>query len=170
MTRTTKHRLTMIALISSLLLSSSFLVACGDDSDSSTTASQPTAATTVEPEYVVPGGAALSERQQDMVSMVEAYGAAWQATDGDGVASFMTADGYIEYPHDDTVFRVSDGTLQERVTNGPYDTLQTVAPMTVYDNWIVLSGRIDSMSLNWLSVVRFTPSGDVKTMSDTIFL
>jgi hypothetical protein len=117
-----------------------------------------------------PGGAALSERQREMVSMVEAYGAAWQATDGDGVASFMTTDGYIEYRHDNTIYRVSDGTLQERVTNGPYDTLQTVAPMTVYDNWIVLSGRIDSMSLNWLSVVRFTSSGDVKIMSETIFL
>jgi hypothetical protein len=124
----------------------------------------------MEPEYIVPGGAALSERQRDMVSMVEEYLAAWQATDGEGVASFMTAYGYIEYPHDDTIYRVSDGTLQERVTNGPYDTLQTVAPMTVYDNWIVASGRIDSMSLNWLSVVRFTPSGDVKIMSETIFL
>lgn len=171
MTRTTKHRLTMIVLLSSLSLSSSFLVVCGDDSDSSsTTASQATAATTTEPEYIVPGGAALSERQREMVSMVEPYIAAWQATDGDGVASFMTTDGYIQYPEDNSIYRVSDGTLQERVTNGPYDTLHTVAPMTVYDNWIVLSGRIDSMSLDWLSVVRFTSSGDLKIMSETIFI
>jgi hypothetical protein len=112
----------MIALLSSLSLSSSFFVACGDDSDSSTTASQATAATTMEPEYIVPGGAGLSERQREMVSMVEAYVAAWQATDGHGVASFMTADGYIEYRHDNTIYRVSDGTLQERVANRPYDT------------------------------------------------
>ena len=161
----------MIALLGSLSLSSSFLVACGDDSDSSssTTASQAAAATTTEPEYIVPGGAALNERQREMVSMIESYLAAWQATDGDGVASFMTTDGYIQYPEDNTIFRVSDETLQERVTNGPYDTLHTVAPMTVYDNWIVLSGRIDSIGLNWLSVVRFTSGGDVKIMSETIF-
>ena len=170
MARTTKLRLSTVALLSSLSLSVSFLVACADDSDSSSTASQVTAATTVDPEYVVPGGAALNERQREMVSMVESYVAAWQDTDGDGVASFMTAAGYIEYRHNNTIYRVSDGTLQGRVTNGPYDTLQTVAPMTVYDNWIVLSGRIDSMSLNWLSVVQFTSSGDVKIMSETIFL
>lgn len=102
--------------------------------------------------------------------MIEPYIAAWQATDGNGVASFMTADGYIQYRHDDAIYRVSDGTLQERVTNGPYDTLHTLAPMTVYEDWVVLSGRIDSMSLNWLSVVQFTPSGDVRIMSETIFL
>lgn len=170
MTRTTKHHLTMLALISALSLSSSILVACGDDAGSSTTAPQATPATTTETEYVVPGGAALSERQREMVIMVESYIAAWQATDGDGVASFMTTDGYIQYRDENTIYSVSDGTLQERVTNGPYGTLRTIAPMTVYDDWIVLSGTIDSMSLNWLSVVRFTSNGDVKIMSETIFI
>lgn len=121
------------------------------------------------PQYVVPGGAALTERQREMVSMVEEYAAAWRATDGEGVASFMTAGGYVQYPEDNMIYRVSDGTLQARVTNGPYSTIHALAPMTVYDDRIVLSGRIDSMSLNWLSVVRFTAGGDVRIMSETIF-
>jgi hypothetical protein len=168
MKRTTKHRPMLIGLISSLSLAAAFLVACGDDSDSSTTPSSATVATTA-PQYVVPGGAALTERQRVMVSVVERYVAAWQATDGEGVASFMTADGYIQYPEDNMTYLVSDGTLQTRVTNGPYSTLHALAPMTVYDNWIVLSGRIDSLTMNWLSVVRFTSSGDVRIISESIF-
>jgi hypothetical protein len=117
---------------------------------------------------VVPGGTALTERQREMVTMVEQYVAAWHATDGEGVASLMTADGYIQYPEDDTIYRVSDKTLQARVTDGPYSTLHALEPMTVYDNWVVLSGRIDSFSLNWLSVVRFTSSGEVRIISETI--
>lgn len=120
--------------------------------------------------YVVPGTDTLTERQAEMMSIVDHYLAAWQDTDGEGVASFMTDDGFIEYWEEGWVFSVADGSLQNRVTNGPYSTLRTVDPMLVYVDRIVLSGRIESMNLTWLSVVRFTRAGDVRIVSETIYL
>ena len=120
--------------------------------------------------YVTPGMETLTGRQPEMVSIVDQYLAAWQDTDGDGVASYMTDDGFIEYWEEGWVFRVADRSLQDRVTDGPYDTLRTFDPMLVYVDRIVLSGRIDSLNLTWLSVVRFTSSGDVRIVSETIYL
>ncbi|MCP3855180.1 MAG: hypothetical protein GY745_10105 [Actinomycetia bacterium] len=80
----------------------------------------------------------------------------------------MTDDGFIEYWEQGWVFSVADRSLQDRVTNGLYDTLRTFDPMLVYVDRIVLSGRIESLSLTWLSVVRFTRTGDVRIVSETI--
>ena len=120
--------------------------------------------------YVAPGMDTLTERQTEMMSIVDQYLAAWQKTDGDGAASYMTDDGFIEYWEQGWVFSVADRSLQDRITNGPYDTFRTFDPMLVYVDRIVLSGRIESLNLTWLSVVRFTTSGDVRIVSETIYL
>jgi hypothetical protein len=120
--------------------------------------------------YVTPGTDTLTERQVEMMSIVDQYLTAWQSTDGDGVASFMTDDGFIEYREQGWVFSVADRSLQDRIANGPYDTLRTVDPKLVYVDRIVLSGRIESLDLTWLSVVHFTSSGNVKIVSETIYL
>ncbi len=119
---------------------------------------------------VTVNGAEITDRQRDMLDIVDGYVAAWSATDGDAVASFMTPDAYIEYPERDEVFLVSDGTLQERVSNGPYATLHAHAPAVVYDDRVVLMGRIDALDLDWLSVIRFTTSDPPLIVSETIFL
>jgi hypothetical protein len=123
----------------------------------------------VSPDALTASGAEITERQRDMLDFTDEYVAAWGDTDGDAVASFMTPDGYIEYPEDDAAFFVSDGTLQQRVSNGPYETLHAHAPRLVYGDRVVLMGRIDALSLDWLSVIRFTTSGDPLIVSETIF-
>ena len=82
----------------------------------------------------------------------------------------MTPDAYIEYPERDEIFLVSDGTLQDRVSNGPYATLHARAPAVVYDDRIVLMGRIDSLDLDWLSVIRFTTTDPPLIVSEALFL
>ena len=170
MGRTTKHRPMTIALIGSLSLAAAFLVACGDDSDSSTTASQATLATTIAPHYVVPGGAPLTERQREMVTVTEKFIAAWQANDGEGVASLMTAGGEVVMPGENLTLLVSDGTLQQRVESiAAYSTLHALDPMLVHQDWIAVAGRIDSISVDWLIVLEFTSTGEVKIVSMTDF-
>lgn len=124
----------------------------------------------VSPDAVTVNGTEITDRQRDMLDIVDEYVAAWSATDGDAVASFMSPDAYVEYPERNEVFLVSDGTLQERVANGPYATLQAHAPALVYGDRVVLMGRIDALDLDWLSVIRFTASDPPLIVSETLFL
>jgi hypothetical protein len=121
------------------------------------------------PEYVTPGGGQLTDRQALMLDVVEQYADAWHSTDGDGVASFMTQDAYVEYPEQGMRFEVADGSLQARVTNGPYASMVEYEPLMVFDDRVVLTGQVGP-SIRWLSILRFTTTGDVKIVSERIYL
>lgn len=121
-----------------------------------------------EPGVVVVSGGEPTDRQAEMVAIVDDYIAGWQATDGDRVASYMTDDGYVEYIGSLGTYRVADGSLQERISNGPYNTLMRLGPKVVYDDRIVIFGDFQNSSVNWLSIVQFTRSGDVLITSEVI--
>ena len=74
--------------------------------------------------YVVAGAGQLTDRQTLMLEVVEQYGDAWRATDGERVAPFMTEDAYVEYPEEGWRFEVAYGSVQDRVINGPYASLE----------------------------------------------
>jgi hypothetical protein len=139
------------------------VVSCGDEADQST-------AEGTAPEYVTAEAAELTERQVEMIEVVEQYLDAWKDTDGEQVEAFMTADAYVAYVEEGWRFEIADGSLQTRISNGPYDSLEDLDPMVVYQDRVVLTGRINSLNLPWLSVIRFTSSGDVKIVSENIFL
>lgn len=121
-----------------------------------------------DPAVVSADGGDLTARQEEMVVMVGAYVAAWQATDGDRAASYMGVDGYLEYIGEGWVFSVSDGSLQDRISNGPYSSMRRVGPMVVYGNRVVLFGTVESVGADWLSVIEFTSSGELEIVSESI--
>lgn len=121
------------------------------------------------PDAVTVNGVEITDRQHEMLAIVDDYITAWGDTDGDAAASFMTPDGYVQYPEDEKMFFVSDRTLQWRVTNGPYGTLRAHAPAIVYDDRVVLMGTIDAQGVDWLSVIRFTEDDPLRIVSETIF-
>lgn len=131
----------------------------GDASDSGTAST-----------YVTPGSDELTARQTEMVELVEQYMAAWSSTDGQRLEALMVEDGYVEYAEEGWRFELDDGSLQDRVSNGPYDTIENHHPMLVYKDRIVLTGRVNSVGVDWLSVIRFTTTGDVKVISETLYL
>lgn len=165
-----------IALVVAVLSS---VVACGGDSaeltpvDPNVTTTVST--TTTEPEishgYVTPGidSGDLSTRQQEMLEVLQDYVGAWQARDGEAAASFMTDDAVFFYYEQDDVFAVSDGSLQARISGGPYNTMRTFEPVMVYGDRIVLTGTVDAVNVRWLSVINFTQSGDVRIETETVF-
>ena len=121
-----------------------------------------------EPDVLRADGGELTERQQEMVRISREYGASWQATDGERAASYMTDDGYVNYVEGDWTFYVADGSLQDRITNGPYDTFEFVGPMVVYDDRVVSFGTVSGPGVSWLSVIHFTESGDLRIISEHI--
>ena len=120
--------------------------------------------------YVTPGAEELSPRQAEMVDVAEQYLAAWLATDGQRVEPLMIDTGYVEYLEQGSRFNVADGSLQQRISNGPYDSMENFSPMVVYDHRIVLTGSVNAVNVRWLSVIRFTTASDVKIVSETIFI
>ena len=121
-----------------------------------------------EPDVIRADGGEPTARQQEMARIAQEYGASWQATDGERAASFMTDDGYVEYVEDDRTFYVTDGSLQRRISNGPYSTFQFVGPMVVYDDRVVSFGAVSSYGVNWLSIIHFTENGEVQIISEHI--
>ena len=121
-----------------------------------------------EPDVIRADGGEPTARQQEMARIAQEYGASWQATDGERAASFLTDDGYVEYVEDDWTFYVTDGSLQRRISNGPYSTFQFVGPMVVYDDRVVSFGTVSSYGVNWLSIIHFTENGEVRIKSEHI--
>lgn len=120
-------------------------------------------------QYVHPGSEELSARQVEMLDVLESYGAAFKARDGDQIATFMTDDAIVEYNEQGDVYFVADGSWQERVSNGPYDSTRTFEPKMVYGNRIIHSGTVDAVGVTWVAVLRFTTHGEVKIDKETIF-
>lgn len=121
-----------------------------------------------DPDVIRADGGELTVRQQEMARIAQEYGASWQASDGERAASFMTDDGYVEYVEGGWTFFVTDGSLQERITNGSYSSFEFVGPMVVYDDRVVSFGVVSSFGVAWLSVIHFTGNGEVEIISEHI--
>ncbi|MBK9178713.1 MAG: hypothetical protein IPM45_03900 [Acidimicrobiales bacterium] len=111
-------------------------------------------------------GGELTERQAEMVDVAAQYVEAWMAEDGEAVASFMTADGYLDMPELGRVERVDDGSLQEWVSTFGEIPNELNDPMVVSGNQVALIGHLESFG-DWVIVLEFTDSGPVQIVSDT---
>ncbi len=106
-----------------------------------------------------------------MVTVVGQYIEAIRANDGDGAATFMTQDAYLEYPELDGIFRVNDGGLQERFRTLPeYSALHPFEPMMISGDRVIISGKVDTTDDRWLSIIRFTSDGPVLVMSESVYV
>ena len=119
---------------------------------------------------VHPGSEALTPRQAEMIDVLEGYLAAWKARDGDLAATYMTDDAVFEYHEQGDSYPVADGSLQARISAGPYDTMRFFEPTMVYGNRIALTGTVDAVGVRWMSIIRFTEDGDeVLIDKETVF-
>jgi hypothetical protein len=124
------------------------------------------------PSYVMRGavvaGDELTERQLEMVDVTQQYVEAFIAKDGEAVASFMAPDGYLALPTlGDQVLRAEDGTLQEWVEDLGMIPNELNQPIVVRGDQVVLTGHLDALDADWMMVIEFTSSGEVKIASDT---
>jgi hypothetical protein len=158
---TTLRRVIFVVVVAALLLVASFTAGWllrGEDGAS-------------PPSYVVSGavvaGDQLTDRQREMVDLTEQYVAAFIAKDGDAVASFMVPDGYLAMPTlGDQIVHASDRSLQDWVEQTGTIPNELNDPIAVYENQVVLTGHLGD-ALDWMILIEFTDSGEVKIVSDT---
>lgn len=158
---TTVRRVIFVVVVAALLLVASFAAGWllrGRDGAS-------------PPSYVVSGavvaGDQLTDRQREMADLTEQYVAAFIAKDGDAVAAFMVPDGYLAMPTvGDQVVRASDRSLQDWVEQTGMIPNELNDPIAVYENQVVLTGHLGD-DIDWMILIEFTDSGEVKIVSDT---
>jgi hypothetical protein len=123
-----------------------------------------------QPAVVTRNGVELTQRQVEMVDVAEQYVAAWQANDGDALTSFMTPDATFSHADLNDEYTVADGSLQTLVSRtAVYSTMQLDEPMLVDGDHLVLVGRIDSMNLEFLSVIDFTSDDPPLIESEVVY-
>lgn len=110
-------------------------------------------------DVVTVDGTALTERQTEMVAMIDDAFTAWQENDVDAVLSYFT-DGGV-FAGTDTTYRVSDGSLEGfvRFFSGA-SGMEAVGQKIVLDDTTVVS--FHTLAGNtYTNVFRFTIAGDV---------
>ena len=128
-----------------------FLAWGGDDRD-------PTAPVAV-------GGDDLTQRQQQMVDLVDDYTAAWRAGDGDAVAALFAADGVATIVGQE--LPVEGGVLAAYVEANPLPTLDVLEPMLVGEAGML--NYHEAAGFGTLSnVIEFTTEGELLIVSHEI--
>lgn len=153
----------MSRLFVNLLLTASLLVGCsgGSSSDAETSVTTPAVS-----DVVTVGNVALTDRQQEMVQLADQYLAAWKSLDPAAVAAFFAPEGKLESILYDDEFRVSDGTLTERVqaAMNAFDlaSLEPVDPLFVDGNMVYSVSEAGPSTFS--SLLVFTDTGTVQLL------
>lgn len=130
------------------------VVACGGNGD------------TASDDVVTIGNIALTDRQEEMVQLSDQYLAAWKSLDPAAVTALFAPDGTIESILYDDEFRISDGTLTDRVqaAMNAFDmaSLERVGPQLVDGDMVYGVSRAGPQTFSTLLV--FTPSGTVQIL------
>ena len=110
-------------------------------------------------DVVAVDGTALTERQTEMVAMVDDVFAAWQENDVDAVLSYFTDTGiFIDSGRE---YRVADGTLASLVRSAyGAPNMERVRPDMVVDDTTLISFHT-YMRTTYTSTFGFTSNGDV---------
>lgn len=112
------------------------------------------------------GGGALSDRQEQMLDVLDDIGAAWRAGDPGAVAAVFVPTGYATYAG--RSYRIDDGSLASFVTGGDWSSLTALDPMLVDGNTVTFYYEISGV--HYLGAVQFTGTGDVLAIHQSIDL
>ena len=118
-----------------------------------------------EPAYLA-GGGALSDRQEQMVDVVDEIEQAWRSGDAEAVSAAFVPAGYATYGGE--TYRIDDGTLATYVTGGDWSSLTVLEPVLVDGNTVTFSYTVNGT--HYLGSVEFTETGDVLAVHHKIAL
>jgi hypothetical protein len=109
-----------------------------------------------DPAAVAVGGGSLTERQQQMVDVLDEYEAAWRANDAAAVMAFFAPGG--SFSSAGTQYLMDDGSMAAFINGGSWDSLTGSDPVLVAGNEVAL--HTTWAGTEWFNVIEFTASGD----------
>jgi hypothetical protein len=115
---------------------------------------------------VAADGAALTERQREMVAMNDQLVAAMQTNDGSAAAALFSSSGELVFVKSNQQLRVADGSLQEMVDSGVNCYVDAANGFTIHAPMVVDSDVVVATGVNagapFVAVTEFTPYGPVQ--------
>jgi hypothetical protein len=116
------------------------------------------------PRVVTAQGVELSDRQQQMVDLMDEYEAAWRSGDVAAFEALVTTDfRYIESADSDypDVYLWSDGSFQDRVSGGLYSSIEVYEPYLVHEDLVAAGGDFGMV------IIEFRPGMPLAIQSHT---
>ena len=112
------------------------------------------------------GGGALSDRQEQMLDVLDEVELAWRAGDAEAVSAAFVPTGSAT--DGNASYRIDDGTLATYVTGGDWSSLTVLEPVLVDGNNVTFYYTVNGTS--YLGSVVFTGTGDVLAVHHKIDL
>jgi hypothetical protein len=115
---------------------------------------------------VVVGGGELTQRQEEMIEMLDVYGEAYLGNDGAAVVEIFAENGTMS-GLGNPVLRADDGTLERFVNDFPVsDGPFYVEPVVVHDNTLRFAHKY--VGRTYFDIVTFTSSGELRIVSHLV--
>lgn len=118
-----------------------------------------------EPAYLA-GGGALSDRQEQMVDVLDEVEQAWRAGDAEALSAAFVPTGSAT--DGNASYRIDDGALATYVTGGDWSSLTVLEPVLVDGNTVTFYYTVNGTP--YLGSVVFTGTGDVLAVHHKIDL
>jgi hypothetical protein len=110
-----------------------------------------------EPTAVVAGGGSLTDRQKQIVEVLDDYVAAWRSDDAEAVMAFFAPGGTFSVRGEE--YRMDDGSMAAFLESASWSTLTGSDPVLMAGDEAALHTTWESQS--WFNVIEFSASGDV---------
>ncbi len=116
-------------------------------------------------EVVVIGGGELTERHAAMLGIGDTLHQAIIEGDGDALAALFVPQGFLTDVRHRLELRVDDGSLAGQINVGPSSSYRVDDRVVIHGDLVIYTG---SWGHDFVQVLRFTPSGDVRIITDTL--
>lgn len=120
----------------------------------------------VPTDAIVVGGGQLTARQEEMVALITGpWAEAWQAADGEAVASLFTPDGVMYDIGGGDVLTVADGTIEAFARQ--WSGLRHRSGMLVHGDRVIAVVQLAGREVG--AIIEFTGSGDLLVESNAMY-
>jgi len=115
----------------------------------------------------VAGGGALTERQEQMVDLIQDSGEAWATGDAQALEGMFADDG--TFTVFDVTYRMDDGSLQAYMDETSFPGLKLYGPIVVRGNQAVMFHNYATFG-DIADVFEFTPEGELMIVSHEVMV
>ena len=122
---------------------------------------------------ITPDGAALTERQEEMVALVDGYTEAWEVYDVDASIEYMTPQASLYYPVEGLEFTVRDGSYQRYMSGLNGEPLVVDVPRYVVGDAVIQVFQVPDRTMRFVQVFDFAErDGEllINAVVETIYL
>lgn len=110
-------------------------------------------------------GDELTDRQEEMLELLDDYSAAWRAGDGEAAEAMFTSNGVLTYGKD---YLASDGGLAAFIDAIPTPRLEMLEPVLLSGSTMISFHELTPEGATRQNLMEFTATGEVRLIKHEI--